>query len=322
MKPLADAFIKLIKMVIAPVIFCTVVVGIASLGNLRKAGRVGLKALGYFLAATLAALTIGLLVVNLVRPGEGVDLTVDAEAAKETLGKAKGSRAPSTSCSASSRELRRRLHQRRRHPGAASSRSSPPSASRCSGRAGEPIVAAIDAVAKVIFKIIHIIMYAGPGRRVRRHGVHRGVAGHRLAEEPRPADAVLLRHLPGFVFGVLGVVARLAGFNVFKFVRLIKDELLIVLGTSSSETVLPRIMAKLEASGASKPVVGLTIPTGYSFNLDGTCIYLTMGALFIAQATGQELSISQQIGLLLLMLLTSKGAAGVTGAGSSRSPRR
>jgi aerobic C4-dicarboxylate transport protein len=315
MKPLADGFVKLIKMVVAPIIFCTVVVGIASLGNLSKAGRVGLKALGYFLAATLVALVIGLVVVNLVRPGEGLGITPDASVAKETLGEADATEGPvefllhiipdSFVGAFADGEVIQVLLL-----GILTA-----VAITFMGERGQSVVRGVESIGKVVFGIIRIVMYAAP---VGAFGGMAFTVGKFGADTLANLGLLMLCFYATclvFIFGVLGIVARLHGFSIFKFVRLIKDELLIVLGTSSSETVLPRILAKLESSGASKSVVGLTIPTGYSFNLDGTCIYLTMGALFIAQATGQDLSIGQQIALLLFMLLASKGAAGITGAG-------
>jgi aerobic C4-dicarboxylate transport protein len=184
------------------------------------------------------------------------------------------------------------------------------------GEYGAPLVAAIDGIGKMVFRVVHIVLYAAPigalggmAYTVGRFDI--GVLGN-LAT----LMAVFYTTCLLFIVVVLGAVAMVfGGFNLFKFIRLIKDELLIVLGTSSSESVLPRIMAKLENAGGARSVVGLTIPTGYSFNLDGTCIYLTMGAIFIAQATNTQMSLGQQIGLLLLLLLVSKGAAGVTGAG-------
>ncbi|MGZ4582459.1 MAG: C4-dicarboxylate transporter DctA [Nocardioidaceae bacterium] len=315
MKPLADGFVKLIKMVVAPIIFCTVVVGIASLGNLSKAGRVGLKALGYFLAATLAALVIGLVVVNIVTPGAGLDITPDKALAKETLGEAaKTSGAvdfllniiPESFVGAfANGEVIQVLLLAILTAVAITFMS----------ERGRSVLNGIDAVGKVVFGIIRIVMYAAPIGAFGGMAFTVGKFGPETLKNLGLLMACFYATCLIFIFGVLGLVARLHGFSVFKFVRLIKDELLIVLGTSSSESVLPRMLAKMELAGASKPVVGLTIPTGYSFNLDGTCIYLTMGALFFAQATGQHLSIGQQVALLLFMLLTSKGAAGVTGAG-------
>ena len=316
LKPLADAFVKLIRMLIAPIIFTTVVVGVASLGNLTQAGRLGIKALGYFITMTLIALVIGLVVVNVIAPGEGLNVTPDPADAEATLGSLEESPSgvvpfllhiiPDTFVGAfADGEIIQVLFIALLSAIALTA----------IGEQGRGIVAGIDAIGKMIFRIVHIVLYAAPigafggmAYTVGRFGG--GVLGD-LATLMLAFYATCLF----FIVIVLGGVAAVFGFNIFKFIRLIKDELLIVLGTSSSESVLPRIMAKLENAGADKSVVGLTIPTGYSFNLDGTCIYLTMGAIFIAQATNTEMSIGAQIGLMLLLLVVSKGAAGVTGAG-------
>jgi aerobic C4-dicarboxylate transport protein len=317
LKPLADGFVKLIRMLIAPIIFTTVVVGIASLGNLGEAGRLGVKALGYFITMTLIALAIGLVVVNLIKPGEGLNITPDPADAAETLGSLQETPSgivpfllhiiPDTFVGAfADGEIIQVLFLAILSGIALTA----------IGEYGAGIVAGINSIGKMIFRIVHIVLYAAPigafggmAYTVGRFDI--GVLGN-LATLMVAFYATCLV----FILVVLGGVAAVFGrFNIFKFLRLIKDELLIVLGTSSSESVLPRIMAKLENAGAAKSVVGLTIPTGYSFNLDGTCIYLTMGAIFIAQATNTPMSIAQQIGLLLLLLLVSKGAAGVTGAG-------
>src|SRR5215211_6308100 len=315
LKPLADGFVKLIRMLIAPIIFTTVVVGIASLGNLTQAGRLGVKALGYFLTMTLIALAIGLVVINLINPGAGLNVTPDPADAKETLGSLQETPSgvvpfllhiiPDTFVGAFTEGEIIQVLFIAILSGIALT---------ALGDLGAGIVAGIDAIGKMIFRIVHIVLYAAPigafggmAYTVGRFDI--GVLGN-LATLMVAFYATCLL----FILVILGGVAAVfGGFNILKFIRLIKDELLIVLGTSSSESVLPRIMAKLENAGADRSVVGLTIPTGYSFNLDGTCIYLTMGAIFIAEATNTPMSIGQQIGLLLL--LVSKGAAGVTGAG-------
>ena len=179
----------------------------------------------------------------------------------------------------------------------------------------EKVVAVFEVASQVIFRVIRLIMWAAP------IGAFGGMAftvakfGGDVADAPRLLMVTFWGTCAVFVFGVLGLVARISGFSIFRLIRLIRDELLIILGTSSSETVLPRLLAKLQAAGASRRVTGVVIPTGYSFNLDGTCIYLTLGALFIVQAAGQDMPLATQIGLLALMVLTSKGAAGITGAG-------
>jgi aerobic C4-dicarboxylate transport protein len=316
MKPLADGFVKLIRMLIAPIIFTTIVVGIASLGNLGHAGKLGVKALGYFIVMTLLALAIGLVVINVLAPGEGLNVTPDPADAEATLGSLEETESgvvpfllhiiPETFIGAfADGEVIQVLFIAILSAVALTA----------IGEHGRGIVSGIDAIGKMMFRIVHIVLYAAPigafggmAYTIGRFDI--GVLGN-LATLMLAFYATCLF----FIIVVLGGVAAAFGFNIFKFIRLIKDELLIVLGTSSSESVLPRIMAKLENAGASKSVVGLTIPTGYSFNLDGTCIYLTMGAIFIAQATNTPMSLPQQIGLLLLLLVVSKGAAGVTGAG-------
>jgi aerobic C4-dicarboxylate transport protein len=316
MKPLADGFVKLIRMLIAPIIFTTIVVGIASLGNLTHAGRLGIKALGYFIVMTLLALAIGLVVINVVNPGGGLNVTPDPADAEATLGEVQQTESgvvpfllhiiPDTFIGAFSEgEIIQVLFIAVLSAIALTA----------IGEHGRGIVSGIDAIGKMMFRIVHIVLYAAPigafgGMAYTVGRFDLGVLGN-LATLMLSFYATCLF----FIVVVLGIVSAAFGFNIFKFIRLIKDELLIVLGTSSSESVLPRIMAKLENAGADKSVVGLTIPTGYSFNLDGTCIYLTMGAIFIAQATNTPMSLPQQIGLLLLLLVVSKGAAGVTGAG-------
>jgi aerobic C4-dicarboxylate transport protein len=292
------------------------VVGVASLGNLTKAGRLGIKALGYFIVMTLLALAVGLVVINVINPGGGLNVTPDPNAAKETLSSLQETPngvvpfllhiIPDTFVGAfTSGDITQVLFVALLSAIALAAL----------GDAGRGIVAGIDAIGKMIFRIVHIVLYAAPI----------GALGG-MAYTVGKFDIGALKNLAAlmlsfyatclfFILVILGGVAAAFGFNILKFIRLIKDELLIVLGTSSSESVLPRIMAKLQNAGADKSVVGLTIPTGYSFNLDGTCIYLTMGAIFIAEATNTHMSIAQQIGLLLLLLVVSKGAAGVTGAG-------
>ncbi|CCH34070.1 Sodium:dicarboxylate symporter [Saccharothrix espanaensis DSM 44229] len=317
MKWLADFFVALVKVVIAPTIFCTVVVGIAGLGNLAKAGGLALRTILYFTAMTTVALVIGLLVVNVVQPGHhGPAIPINDEAASKTLSEAKTAETGVTGFILSlvpksfvgaftDGQLIQVLLVAILVAVAVAGM----------GRRGERVVAALDTVAKVMFGVIKIVMYAAPigafGGIAYTIGKFGGTILGKLAWLMGSFYATCLL----FVLVVLGAVGLFAGFSILKFLRYIKDELLIVLGTSSSESVLPRMLVKLEAAGADKSVVGLTIPTGYSFNLDGTCIYLTMGAIFVAQATGHDVGLGTQIGLLLFMLLASKGAAGVTGAG-------
>src|SRR3954451_21756832 len=319
-KWLADAFIQLIKTVTGPVIFVTVVIGIASLGNLARAGGLALKALAYFFCATVVALTLGLLAANIVQPGSGFEGSVSAagrEAAKESISEA------GTDSGVVSFITGHLLPTSFLQPFVDNeilqilviAILTAAAVSMLPRRQREQIVGVFEVASRVIFGIIRLIMWAAP------IGAFGGMAFTvaQFGGSSLQSLGLLMVTFWGtcaiFVFGVLGLVARLSGFSIFKMVRLIKDELLIIVGTSSSETVLPRLLAKLEAAGASRQTVGVVIPTGYSFNLDGTCIYLTMGALFIVQAAGQDIPITTQIGLLALMVLTSKGAAGVTGAG-------
>ena len=319
-KWLADAFIQLIKTVTGPVIFVTVVIGIAALGNLARAGGLAVRALGYFLVATIIALALGLAAANIVKPGNAFEGEVSASAradAKESISEAGGDPGVvafitddllPTSFVAPfvENEILRVLILALLTAAAVSGLAKPQR---------ERIVAAFELAAQVIFRMIRIIMWAAP------LGAFGGMAFTvaKFGGASLQSLGLLMLTFWGtcaiFVFGILGLVCRLSGFSILRLIRMIRDELLIIVGTSSSETVLPRLLAKLEAAGASRQAVGVIIPTGYSFNLDGTCIYLTLGALFIVQAAGQEISIGTQIGLLALMVLTSKGAAGITGAG-------
>ncbi|QUQ71783.1 C4-dicarboxylate transporter DctA [Kutzneria sp. CA-103260] len=315
-KWLADLFVNLIRMVTAPIIFLTVVVGISSLGNLAKAGGLALRAIAYFIVMTLVALVIGLVVVNVLHPGSGLNLTVDPKAADSTL-KAAGqasegvtdfvlSLVPSSLVGAfTGTQLIQVLVVAIFVAIGLSGL----------GERGKPILRALESLQALMFGVIKAVMWVAPIGAFGGIAYTVGAFGSKILGSLAFLMVAFYLTCLVFIVVVLGLIARWVGFNIFKFLRYIKDELLIVLGTSSSETVLPRLMTKLEAAGASRSVVGLTVPTGYSFNLDGTCIYLTMGALFIAQATGHDIGIGTQIGLLLFMLISSKGAAGVTGAG-------
>jgi aerobic C4-dicarboxylate transport protein len=319
-KWLADAFIQLIKTVTGPVIFVTVVIGIASLGNLARAGGLALRALGYFLCATIVALALGLLAANIVKPGAGFHGSVSAagrEAAKESINEAgqdsgivpfiTGHLLPTSFVQPFVDNQILQILVLAIITAAA--------ISMLAARQRERILAGFESASRVIFGMIRLIMWAAP------LGAFGGMAFTvaQFGSASLSSLALLMVTFWGtcaiFVFGVLGLVARLSGFSILRLIRLIKDELLIIVGTSSSETVLPRLLAKIEAAGASRQTVGMVIPTGYSFNLDGTCIYLTLGAMFIIQASGQDMSVGQQIALAGLMVLTSKGAAGITGAG-------
>ncbi len=319
-KWMADAFIQLIKTITGPVIFVTVVIGIASLGNLARAGGLATRALSYFLTASVVALTLGLLAANIVKPGDGLDAKsskADVSAAQESIKEAGGDEGLVSFVTDSllpdsvagpfvENEILRVLVLAIL---VAAAISGLPKPSR------ERVVGGFETASQIIFRIIRIVMWAAP------IGAFGGMA-YTVAQfggESLGNLALLMVTFWAtcaiFVFGVLGLVARLAGFSILRFIRLLKDELLIIVGTSSSETVLPRLLRKLEAAGASRQTVGVVIPTGYSFNLDGTCIYLTLGALFIIQAAGESMAIGEQIALAGLMVLTSKGAAGITGAG-------
>jgi aerobic C4-dicarboxylate transport protein len=317
MKPLGDAFIKLIKMIIAPIIFVTVVHGIASMQDLKKVGRVGVKALIYFEIVTTLALAIGLIVANVVQPGAGMNIdpaAIDATAIESYVVKSKDQSTvgflldiiPSTfvGAFADGNILQVLLIAVLFAFGL-----------QALGSRGAPLVTLIDQIAQVLFKIVGYIMVLAPvgafGAMAFTIGKYGLASLANLAWLMGAFYATCLL----FIFVVLGAICALNGFSILRFIAYIKDELLIVLGTSSSESVLPRMIVKMEKAGCEESVVGLVIPTGYSFNLDGTCIYLTMAALFLAQATNVDLTIWQQLGILGVLLLTSKGAAGVTGSG-------
>jgi aerobic C4-dicarboxylate transport protein len=317
MKPLGDGFIKLIKMLIAPIIFCTVVHGIASMEDLKKVGRVGLKALIYFEVVTTLALIVGLVVVNALQPGAGMNVdpkTIDTRSIQVYTTKAGQESTvdflmhviPNTVVGAFAEgEILQVLFFAILFAFALS----------MLGERGKPLLSLIDTVSHALFNIVGIIMKVAPlgafgamAFTIGKYGVGT------LASLGKLMAAFYVTCLI-FIFVVLGGIAWLAGFSIWKFIKYIKEELLIVLGTSSSESVLPRMINKLENLGCKESVVGLVIPTGYSFNLDGTCIYLTMAAIFLAQATNTELTLWQQLGIIGILLLTSKGAAGVTGSG-------
>ncbi len=317
MKPLGDLFIKLIKMLIAPIIFCTVVHGIASMEDMKKVGRVGLKSLLYFEAMTTLALVVGLVIVNLWQPGAGMNVdpaALDTRSIQSYTQRA-GEQStldffmhivPNTVVGAFAEgEILQVLIFAILFAFAL----------HALGEHGKPLTRLIDQTAHAFFKIVGFVMKVAPigafgamAFTIGRYGV-----GTLLSLGQLMACFYVTCLI--FVFGALGIVGWLAGFSILKFIRYIKEELLIVLGTSSSESVLPRMLAKMENLGCDKSVVGLVIPTGYSFNLDGTCIYLTMAAVFLAQATNTDLTLGQQLGLVGILLLTSKGAAGVTGSG-------
>ena len=317
LKPLGDGFIALIRMMIAPVIFCTIVHGIASMGDLKKVGRVGIKTLFYFEAVSSIALIVGLIVAEVIKPGAGFNIdpaTLDPKAVATYVTRAK--------------EEGIVPHLLAIIPGSFFSAFSTGDLLQVllvsiltgfslsfMGRVGAAIARGIDVAARVFFGIIRMIVRVAPIGAFGAMAFTVGAQG--LGALVKLGELILTFYFTSalFVVVVLGVIARLAGFSIFRFVAYIKDELLIVLGTSSSETVLPHMIAKMEHLGASKPVVGLVIPTGYSFNLDGTNIYMTLATLFLAQATNTPLTLSQELGILVIAMITSKGASGVTGAG-------
>jgi aerobic C4-dicarboxylate transport protein len=317
LKPLGDGFISLIKMMIAPVIFCTVVHGIGSMRDLKKVGRVGVKTLFYFEAVSTIALALGLLVGDVLQPGKGFDIdpsTLDPNAVATYVHRAKEegfvshllSIIPETFISAFTMSDLLQVLLVSILTGFAIAQL---------GELGERINTVIDAMAKIFFGIIRIIVRAAPIGALGAMAFTVGAYG--VGSLVNLIELIATFYLTSilFVLIVLGTIARLAGFSILRFVAYIKDELLIVLGTSSSETVLPHMMQKMERLGASKPVVGLVIPTGYSFNLDGTNIYMTLSTLFLAQATNTPLTLGQELSILAIAMITSKGASGVTGAG-------
>lgn len=317
MKPLGDGFIKLIKMIIAPVIFLTVTGGIASMRKLDTVGRVGAKALGYFLVFSTLALAVGLLVANVVQPGAGLHIdagTLDAKAVADYAAKAKGQTVtdfvlniiPSTAVGAftSGEILQVLLFSVLFGCGLA-----------MLGDAGKPVLQLVQGLSAAMFSVVQIIMKAAPIGAFGAMAFTIGKYGIGTLANLAYLVATFYATSLLFVLVVLGLVARFNGFSILALLRYIKAELLIVLGTSSSEAALPSLMDKLERAGCSRPVVGLVVPTGYSFNLDGTNIYMTMAALFIAQATDTPLTLADQLLLLGVAMLSSKGAAGVTGSG-------
>ncbi|MFB7057887.1 cation:dicarboxylate symporter family transporter [Streptomyces vinaceus] len=316
LKPLGTGFVNLIKMMISPVIFCTIVLGIGSVRKAAKVGAVGGLALGYFMIMSTVALAIGLLVGNLLEPGSGLHLTEAVKHAGEAQAKAGGAQStpefllgiiPTTMVSAftGGQVLQTLLV-----------------ALLCGfalqamGTAGEPLLRGIGHVQKLVFRILAMIMWAAP---VGAFGAIAAVVGATGIDALKSLAVIMIGFYTTcllFVFVVLGALLRVCtGLNVFSLLRYLGREFLLILSTSSSESALPRLIAKMEHLGVSKPVVGITVPTGYSFNLDGTAIYLTMSSLFIAEAMGKPLAIGEQISLLVFMIIASKGAAGVTGAG-------
>ena len=313
-KALGDGFIKLIKMVIAPIIFCTVVSGIAHIQDARKVGRVGVKALVYFEVVSSFALILGLIVGNLIPVGHGLAAKPDAAAVATYVKQAEAQKSvdfvlniiPDSVVGALARGDILQVLLFAILFGFAL---------MALGERGHRLRDIIDDTAHGVFGVIAIVMKAAPIGAFGAMAYTIGKYGPAALGNLVGLIAVFYATAALFVFVVLGLIARFVGFSIFRFISYIKDELLIVLGTSSSESALPQLMEKLERLGCSKPVVGLVVPTGYSFNLDGTNIYMTLATLFIAQALGVDLSFSQQATILIVAMLTSKGASGVTGAG-------
>ena len=318
MKPLGDAFIKLVRMIISPVIFCTVVTGIASMHDMRKVGRVGGKALLYFEIVSTVALAIGLLAAHLLQPGKGFNVdpsTLDASAVSGYAAQATHGEGlagffmhiiPDTFVGAFTQGdilpvlLIAMLFG---------------SALAVMGEPAKPVIGLIEALSKAFFRIVHVITSLAP---IGAFGAMAFTIGKYGIESLLPMMKLIgTFYLTAFLFVTfgLGMVAKACGFSIFRFLAFIKDELLIVLGTSTSEAALPQLMEKLERLGCSRGIVGLVVPTGYSFNLDGTNIYMTLAVLFLAQATNTHMTAMQEVTLLAVTMLTSKGSTGVTGAG-------
>lgn len=317
MKPFGDAFIKLIKMLIAPVIFCTVVTGIAGVEDMKKVGKTGGLALIYFEVMSTVALVLGLVVINILRPGSGMNVdprTLDTASLAAYTGPEKLQSVtdfllnviPTTVVDAFAKgEILQVLLFAVLFGFAL----------QALGRRGAAMLAFIDALSHVLFGIVGLVMKLAPLGAFGAMAFTIGKYGFGSLLSLGLLMGCFYATCLVFIFGALGLVARLHGFSIWQFVKYIGDELFVVLGTSSSESVLPRMIAKLHKIGAGKSVVGLVIPAGYSFNLDGTSIYLTMATMFVAQATNTPMNLAQQLTLLAVLLLTSKGAAGVTGSG-------
>ncbi|MET9292350.1 cation:dicarboxylase symporter family transporter [Streptomyces sp. NPDC003077] len=315
LKPLGTGFVNLIKMMISPVIFCTIVLGVGSVRKAAKVGAVGGLALGYFLVMSTVALAIGLLVGNVLEPGSGLHLTDALRHAgqAQTEGEAESTSEfllgiiPTTLVSAFTQGevLQTLLVALLVGFGL-----------QAMGAAGEPVLRGIGHVQRLVFRVLSMIMWAAP---VGAFGAIAAVVGATGVDALKSLAVIMIGFYVTcllFVVVVLGTLLRLvAGVNIFKLLKYLAREFLLILSTSSSESALPRLIAKMEHLGVSKPVVGVTVPTGYSFNLDGTAIYLTMASLFIAEAMGKPLALGEQISLLAFMIIASKGAAGVTGAG-------
>jgi aerobic C4-dicarboxylate transport protein len=317
MKPLGEGFISLIKMLIAPIIFFTVVSGIASVGDLKKVGRVGVKAFVYFELVTTLAMLIALGAVHLFQPGVGVNYTPSASETQKlaTYSKAAGEQSsidfvlhviPKTFVSAFSEGEILQVLLVSLLMGVALAKMGPKA---------QPLTHAMQLASQAFFIIVGFVVWLAPIAAFGAMASTIGSVGISALVALVKMMAVFYLTCAAFVFGVLGLIARVYGFSLLKYLRHIKEEILLVLGTSSSESALPPMMAKLDRTGCAQNVVGIVLPAGYSFNLDGTSIYLAMAIVFLAQATNTPLTLSQELGLLALLLLTSKGAAAVTGGG-------
>jgi aerobic C4-dicarboxylate transport protein len=317
LQPLGTGFVKLVKMIITPVIFLTVVTGIAGMADLKAFGRVGLKAMIYFLAVSTLSLAIGLTVANFVQPGAGLNVdprTLDAHAVQTFVTQANQQSVqafllniiPNTLVSAFTEGEILQVLLVAILFGISLS---------LTGERGAPLLDLLKRLTAVVFRIVHILMYVAPIGAFGAMAFTIGQYGVASLANLLALVATFYATSLLFVILVLGLIARAAGFSIFALVRYIKDELLLVLGTSSSESALPLLMEKLERAGCPESVVGLVVPAGYSFNLDGTCIYMSLAALFIAQACNIPLSFGDQLLLMAVAILSSKGAAGVTGSG-------
>jgi aerobic C4-dicarboxylate transport protein len=314
LKPIGEAFVNLIKMMISPVIFCTLVLGVGSVRSAASVGKVGGLALTYFLVMSTFALAIGLVVGNILHPGDGLNLTSDlAEAGKEQAGEAGSTTEflmgiiPTTLFSALTEgEVLQTLLVALLVGFAL----------QAMGKAGEPVLTGIGHLQRVVFRVLAMIMWAAP---IGAFGAIAAVVGETGLDALKSLAVIMAGFYITcalFVFVVLGALLKVTtGVNVFALLKYLAREFLLILSTSSSESALPRLIAKMEHAGVDKTTVGVVVPTGYSFNLDGTAIYLTMASIFIAEALGDPLSIGEQISLLVFMVIASKGAAGVTGAG-------
>ncbi len=315
MRPLGDTFVKLVKMVIGPIIFLTIVLGIANMVDLKQVGKVGGKAFLYFEIVSTFALAIGLVIVNVTRPGDGVDVSTLAKGDISQYTKAGDSMqfvdfithiVPSSVVDAFAKgEILQIVFFAVLFGVALTSL----------GGTARPLLDVLDRTSHVFFRIVALVMKVAP---IGAFGAMAFTVGSFGLRTLLPLGRLMLdvyATMAIFIFVVLGTICRLYGFRLLEFLRYIKDEILLVLGTSSSEAALPRMLVKMERYGCSKTVVGLVIPAGYSFNLDGTSIYLAMATIFLAQVNRIELSIAQQLSILLVLMVTSKGAAGVTGSG-------